>query len=111
MTNQCTVTSLQLLWYCESTCSGVKAQKNHQNVVLRTTKVHSFCGADSVKQDILKTKFWELWNGFCDPKVHVEKALLGKMRGVFVTYVANVDKGQWHVTTQVESLKILWHIN
>ncbi len=29
------------------------------------------------------------------------KAILGKMGGVYVTYVADFDKGQWHVVTLV----------
>ncbi len=29
----------------------------------------------------------------------IEKAILGNMGGAYVTYVASVDEGQWHVGT------------
>ncbi len=33
----------------------------------------------------------------------IDETTLGKMCGVYVTYVADFDKGQWHVVTLVNS--------
>ncbi len=41
-------------------------------------------------------------------KHDVDKAILGKNHGVYVTYVDDVDKGQWHVVTLVWSFKYSW---
>ncbi len=35
----------------------------------------------------------------------MDKAILGKMHHIYVTYVANGDKGRWHVVTVVQSFK------
>ncbi len=32
-------------------------------------------------------------------KTLMDNAISGKMRGIYVTYVANVDKGQWRTKT------------
>ncbi len=37
----------------------------------------------------------------------VNKAILGKMHWVYVTYMTHVDKGQSHVVTLVQSLRDL----
>ncbi len=37
---------------------------------------------------------WQVWWNLTD------KAILRKMGGIYVTYVADADKEQWHVWTQ-----------
>ncbi len=36
----------------------------------------------------------------------MDKAILGKMGGIYVTYVADVDKGQWPLVTLVWSFTV-----
>ncbi len=40
-----------------------------------------------------------------------KKQFSGKMGGVYVSYVASVDKKQWHVETLVRSIKSRVHAN
>ncbi len=42
--------------------------------------------------------------------IFTDKTILGKMGGVYVTYVTNADKGQCHVETLVRSFdtKVQW---
>ncbi len=37
----------------------------------------------------------------------MDKAILGKTGGVYVAYVADADKGKWHVVTLVWSFKLV----
>ncbi len=59
LTIHCTLTSLQFLVCCESTDSA--AEEVPQNVVLRTIIVHCSCGADAIKQKVLTTMTWFLY--------------------------------------------------
>ncbi len=58
-TDQRTLASLQFLMSCESAYSGVEVKKIPQNVLLRTVIVHSFCGVDAIKWEVLRAKFLE----------------------------------------------------
>ncbi len=48
------------LMCCESTNSGVGAEKVPQNVVLRAIIVHDSCGSDAIKGEVLRIKFLDL---------------------------------------------------
>ncbi len=63
----------------------------------------------SMKKDFDTDVFCKLMShifSYVNKQYLMDNAILRKMGGVYVTYMANVDKGQRHVVTLVWSFKI-----
>ncbi len=49
-----------------------------------------------------------MWTKYKQTRYLIDKAILVKTGGVYVTFVTDVDKGQRHVVTLVWSFKTVW---
>ncbi len=49
-----------------------------------------------------------LWTKCKPTRFLIVEAILGKIREVYVTFVANADKGQWHGVMQAGILQVSW---
>ncbi len=77
---------------------NISLKKDFDTDVLFNERCHTFSAT-------FCNVYW-IWT-LCQQTTYlIDKAILGKMGGVYVTYVADVDKGQWHVVTLVRSFKV-----